>query len=608
MSQFQRNSLPLLAFAGLMTLSCVPPGDGKGAEADRIYFPVGLVVDDTSDHLIIINSDFDLQYNQGTLQSVSLDRLRAVVPTPCSLDGDCGGSQICDLVPTEENRQRPSFLCVDAVDKLPCAGLNEKSDPQLAVSPGRCAPVELSSSPLDGKPFLVDVAETSAFATQALLLTRPCLAEDGEARSCTEEDSAAKRVKKKDGSSPPHRLILPVRGETSVRFLEVSDDGHFECGRKVESGGKSYEDAEKADAPPDLLRCSKGYGVSLGTTFGLDDRGDIIETDEPPDPADDEDEKRKKKDDPADEFRLQPEPFDLTSTDDDQIIVLSHQTHGRATTMFNDWQEKPHIIHVLDEGLSDNPIGIAALPGKANEQPAFLLSYRSEPRLDLLLFMDDGLVDAFSQKLKGEPVETDFAKTFRPLLAPIASTKITTNSSGFHSRGVFVDDMLRRSAVDACDGDKDCLAIAQLTALDVYVANRSPNSLLLGRTGGSDAEAQVSQLPSFYDNIPLTAGPSRIMKGFITGEGGKKSERIFVICFDSALIYVFDPVAHRVDAVIRTGRGPYSLAFDKNSSLAFVGHFTDSYVAVISLDATHPRTFGATLLTIGKPEPPRANK
>jgi hypothetical protein len=592
-----------------LVLACVPPGDGKRPLSEDVYFPVGLAVDAGSEHLIIVNSDFDLQFNQGTLQSVSLDRLRAIVPTPCSMDEDCDTEQVCDREPSEENRSRPSFLCVDAEDRIPCAGLGEKSDSLLAVSPGRCAPVQLDESPEDGRPLLIDVAETSAFATQGLLLSRPCRGDAGEARPCTLEDSEADRIGKDDGSAHPHRLMVPVRGDTSIRYLEFTEDGHFECGRPVEAPGRSYLEAEKEDAPADLLRCNTSkYGVSLGTTFGLSDDGELITTEEPPDPKEDEDEKKSKEDDPAEEFRLQPEPFDLTSTDNDQLIVLSHQVKGRATTLFNDWQERPHIIHVLDEGLSESPIGVAALPGAAGDAPSFLLSYRSEPRMDLLQFIDDGLVDAFEHKLIGEPVDVEVGKVFRPLLAPVASTTITTNSSGLHSRGVLVDDSQRRAAVDACGGDEVCIEVAEQTALDVYVANRSPNSLLLGRTGGTDTEAQVTRLPSFHDNIPLTAGPSRIVKGFVTGEDGQKVLRIFVICFDSAMIYVFDPVGRRVESLIRTGRGPYSLAFDTKSSLAFVGHFTDSYIGVISLDMTLPRTFGATLLTVGTPTPPRASK
>lgn len=596
--------------AGTMVASaCIPAGDGLRPEVERVYFPVGLAVDDTSEHLIVVNSDFDLQFNQGTLQSLSIERLRSIAPTPCSTDGDCDDDDICDTEPTEENRERPSFFCVNAQTQLPCEGIGEKPDDELAVSPGRCAPIELLSPPFSGGPLLLDVVETAAFATQGLLLSRPCRAEDGGARPCTADDSADDRIPTTDGVDLPHRLVLPIRGDTSIRFVEFGDDGHFQCGRPIESQGGDFLDARDPDAPGNLLRCNNNYyGVDFGTTYGLNDEGEIVITTQPPDPREDEDEEKKKKNDPSDQFRLQPEPYDITATDDDQLIVISHQTGARATTLFNDWQNKLHLIHILEQGLSENPIGVAALPGNADEDPSFLLTYRTDPRIDLLQFIDDGLMEAFSLQLQGRPVDTDTAKVFRPLLAPLASTAITTNVSGTQSRGVLIDDSARVAEVGACGDDEDCLRSANQTALDVYVANRSPNSLLLGRTAGSDPEAQVSDLPNFYDNIPLTAGPSRIVKGHVTDAEGQKQLRIFIICFDSALIYVFNPRGKRVESVIRTGRGPHSIAFDAHSSLAFVGHFTDSYVGVVSLDMGHPRTFGETLLTVGEPSPPRANK
>jgi hypothetical protein len=605
---FERACRCTVSALVLLSSGCISPGDGSPPEPAQVYFPVGLAVDETSEHLIVVNSDFDLRFNQGTLQSLSIERLRSIAPTPCSTNSDCGDDDICDTEPTEENRERPSFFCVSAGTQLPCEGIGEKPDPELAVAPGRCSPIELDNPPFPGGPLLLDVVETTAFATQGLLLTRPCRAADGAARPCTADDSAADRIPTAEGVDLPHRLMLPIRGDTSIRYVEFGEDGRFECGREIESMGGDYREAGKEGADPNLLRCANSYRVEYGTTYGLNKEGEIVITTQPPDPREDEDEEKKNKNDPSDQFRLQPEPYDITSTDDDQLVVISHQTDARASTLFNDWQGKPHLIYILEQGLSENPIGVAALPGNADEAPSFLLTYRTDPRVDLLQFIDDGLMEAFSLQLQGKPVDTDTAKTFRPLLAPLASTAITTNVSGMQSRGVLVDDSARVAEMGACGDDQDCLQVASQTALDVYVANRSPNSLLLGRTAGSDPEAQVSQLPDFYDNVPLTAGPSRIVKGHVTDAEGEKQLRIFILCFDSALIYVFNPRARRVESVIRTGRGPYSLAFDTNSSLAFVGHFTDSYVGVVSLDMAHPHTFGETLLTVGVPQPPRANQ
>ena len=54
---------------------CFGPGEGVEVPLDQIYFPVGLALDrDASgakgpDHLFVVSSDFDLQYNGGAVQS-----------------------------------------------------------------------------------------------------------------------------------------------------------------------------------------------------------------------------------------------------------------------------------------------------------------------------------------------------------------------------------------------------------------------------------------------------------------------------------------------------------------------------------------------------------
>ena len=98
------------------------------------------------------------------------------------------------------------------------------------------------------------------------------------------------------------------------------------------------------------------------------------------------------------------------------------------------------------------------------------------------------------------------------------------------------------------------------------------------------------------------------MLGHVTAADGTKQPRVFVLCFDSALIYIYDPARREVEAEIRTGRGPFSMAFDQDSPLAFIGHFTDSYIGVVNLDQRHPVTFGSTVATLGAPEPPRASQ
>lgn len=588
---------------------------------------MSLTISEDGEHLFVINSDFDLQFAQGTIQSLDMSRLRELVRQPCSRDMDCDAGMICDDEPTSDNGQAPSFFCVDASDPRPCGDLgtpllarafispqaceklsdpklcgekHEKSSSELSLAPGRCAPIDLGEPPDGGPPLITDVAETSAFATQGLLLSRPCL-EGSRFAPCPAESSDDQRVQEGDGPTLPERLFVPVRGDTTVHYLDISDDGRFRCGRDIERSGANYDDAES-----ERLRCSGNYRIDDGTTFGLSDAGELVETSEPPDPDEEEDEK--KKDDPQDAFRLPQEPLDLAGSADGRVLVVTHQLGGRASTLINPWTRRPELVHVLT-GLEENPIGVAALSAGGNSSFSdFILTYRSDAQVEVLRFADDGLLTAASP---GGPTDEQLAlgrTVFRPELSLLASGVITSNSVGTDSRGVAVDSTRRDQALAACGDDEICLEEAASVPLDVYVANRTPNSLLVGRTGGSDPETKVSSLPEFHKSVPLTAGPSRVVVGEITNSSGERERRIFVICFDSALIYVFDPESGRIESTIRTGRGPYSMAFDPEQPVAFIGHFTDSHIGAVSLDQRHPLTYGATLATFGTPEPPRAAK
>ena len=89
----------------------------------------------------------------------------------------------------------------------------------------------------------------------------------------------------------------------------------------------------------------------------------------------------------------------------------------------------------------------------------------------------------------------------------------------------------------------------------------------------------------------------------------KASEtRVFVACFDSRRVFVYDPQRSRIETEILTGRGPHAMVVDSSRRLLYVGHFTDSYVGVYSLDLASPATYGTLLGTLGTPKPPRTSK
>ncbi len=560
----------LLAFSCLaisLVAACSPEGEGLDPPQGKIYFPVGLLVGSEGRFLYIVNSDFDLQYNRGTVQSIRLGRVRELARIPCSEHGDCPRGQHCDLLPGSENAGAPSHVCVDdeGPDQNEPCGPFSPSEPEPCasdssrvvrghLSPGRCGAICLEAPQDDGPSLIHDVVGISAFATAGLLTSGP---EEAE------------------------RIFIPVRGDSTLHYIDV-EEGRFACDQGDEGLGRCGENFRISTAPEWIQDLQP-----------LPHEDDLDQTIEP--------------------LEVAPEPFELAAGANGRLLVLTHQVGGRASVFVNDWKGEPFLAAEL-EGLPPNPIGIAALPppklasvSGRTYQAGFLTTFRTTSQVQLLRFFDDGILGSDPFASSDEPFDLD--RSARPAIRMAASENITTNSTGFDSRGILIDDHERSLAQAQCaPDDVECLALSARVPLDVYVANRSPNSLLVGKTDAKEAPIGASELPTFHDNIPLTAGPSRVVMGHIVNPEGKRERRIFVLCFDSALIYVYDPERGRLEGEIRTGRGPHSLAFDPKRPLLYVGHFTDSYVGVMSLDQRYPHTYGTTLATLGVPTPPRAAK
>jgi len=481
---------------------------------DQIYFPVGLAVDKDAEHLFVVSSDFDLQYNGGAVQSYDLGQLQAALPQRCATDADCADAVM------GSHCQRGG-LCAEAEDTTPCQQ-GDRSDADRLLFPGRCKPIEPKKSQ-------VDTVKIGAFATDAILRARPVV--NGES----------------EGGGAPERLFVPVRGDSTLHWIDLAE-GKLECGQ-AGSGA-----------------CDEQHRAGNDTTENV--RG----------------------------LKLNAEPFAIDADADGRNIVVTNQTTGTASLFTNSWQgpQGPKLAFALaSDRIPQRPVGVAAVPqflaeGDQPTEDAFMLTFRDSAQVRLVRFAPDG---------------GRIGNDERPYLIDGGGVGIDANSVGSDSRGIAIDGSARQSARTRCAGDDtDCLGAANLVPLDVYVANRAPSTLLIGRT------RPPQEYPYFFDSVALTAGPSRVIVGQVTTPSGADETRVFVACFDSRRIFVYDPQRSRIETEILTGRGPHALVVDKDRKLLYVGHFTDSYVGVYSLDLASPATYGTMLGTLGEPKSPRASK
>lgn len=449
---------------------------------------------------------------------------------------------------------------VAAESACPAVGLAANTNPVLV--PGPCSPLKVDvalactrpDDPDAALPLIRSSRVIGAFASSATLVRDP------------------------DPTDATARLFVAVRGDPSITYFDLTDDAHapdadpfrLEC------------DADAADSGAMGGRCGPVHRIGDSPT---DSSRSIV---------------------------LQVEPVGIAANDDGRTVAVVHDTSSSASLLINKWAVAPTLEHNLSS-LPDGPgevVGIptpglvaasAAAGAPLDYRPGFLVSYRAARAVDILRAYDD------SQSTIG-----------RHFLQRVASFPVLTNSDGSDSRGLAVDDSDRRACESGCGGDVTCLEGCLGVPIGVFVANRAPASLLVGKLETTLVEENgvitgATDKLSMTDMIPLTAGPSRVTVGDVLDADGRRSSRVFVVSFDSRYLVIFDPHLRRVEASLRTGRGPHALAVDvapdaggaRGHALLYVAHFTDSYVGVVDLDTRNARTYGSMFATVGEPTPPK---
>ena len=570
MSTLRGRGIIAAALLAGSTAGCFSTGDGAEPVQNAMYFPVGILPSPGGKALYIANSDFDLQYNGGTLEVYDLEAIRDIALRP-----------LWSPEPADDHSD-------------PCFGLGP--NPDVVLYPGPCGPLDLRNPPPRGVPYgplFKASAKMGAFATDLLMACHP--ADErllGGSSDCM-----------RGGSADPRgaRLFVPVRGDRSLTFFDVDDDRDGQQTFKLECG-------QAANAG----RCSDAFRAGI---------------------------------DPGDNTRgltMPPEPFSIAITDRADAIVVTHQAspsgsislftgNASGTTVVG---AKPRLEFVLS-GLPGSATGVTALPtpgldlelgfARSNYQPGFAVAYRLAPQIDVMRFFDDA-----------------FAAPQRPFLQRTAAFGLPPTPSGNDSRDVAIDGSpfsqralcekdCRAAALDRCltgcaagPGEEkercenacragavvDCLTDCTHIPLGAFVSNRQPSALLIGEVRLPNPRGS-SESFHFYDSVAVPAGPSRVVIGRIhdlRDPPGTFRTRVFVVCFDARTIVVYDPVERRVDGFIRTGRGPHALVMDPIHPIAYVGHFTDSYIGLIDLDQSHPLTYQTIVATVGVPLSPQGSR
>lgn len=565
--------------------SCYSQGDGREPPLDQFYFPVGLQVSHGGSVLYVANSDFDLQYNGGTLQSFDLNLIRR---------------HALDVIDDPSNPNLPW------VRPPPPAGACPSNAPTATSDTGSRQPLgETCAPPVRSEFYQRDSAVIGAFATDMVLSAAPTVPTGSRPRAFD-------------------RLFVPVRGNATLTWTDVVRD---------DPAAVPPDSHDPAAYAPWRLDCGQ-----TPTSRRCDARHQVGE-----DP-DEVGNTRK--------LKMPGEPFGIALSDDGRSAAITHQDTTQTSLFLtglgpNDSDASqsgvgevvPSLQFVLD-GVALGGMGLVSVPhdpeafvGQAPPFPAFLETNRTQPQIELLRQYPDEAVDVATLPDGGTQIPGGAVLTpstlRRPFLTREGTFPIPASPSGLDSRGIAIDPTPRLACKAKATTPAEQLACARKPSR-LFVANRSPASLLIGEVGGTSAAtgAYDPDLVTIFRSEPLSAGPSRVYLAPIVDKDGAYSLRVFVVCFDAAQVFVFDPDAGRLENVIRVGPGPSVMAFDPfdmaavarhdkveldtrvgrgltRYRFAYVASYTQSYLQLLDLDRTKASTFESVVFTLGLPTSPK---
>jgi hypothetical protein len=590
--------------------ACYSTGGGSPPVANQFYFPVGLAVSAHGNVLYVANSDFDLQFNGGTVQSydlraIRLDTVRLLTGLPGKKDS--GFDYLL-----------PFAIAVDPANPCP------SGTPPIQLPNGGKRLGWLCAPPMQSTFYFKDAVTTGAFATTLEIA----------------------KVKKS-------RLFLPVRGDASLTWIDIEpDDSDPPPTQSAQNNPDGYH--------PYFLNCARGSDGRCSPTHQagnqLPESGNTRG------------------------ITMPGEPFGMAQTDDGVAIAITHQSDTKTSLLLSGVKpggppqndDPPSLQFVLD-GLPTGGVGVASVPHDPaavpiTPYPAFLQTSRSAAEVDLLRYHPDlgipyrepdgGLVPDTGDYPDADAV---YSSNYRPYLIRERAYTIAVNSSGVDSRSIAIDPTprlkceanLRKANPTIATTDPAFVACAQLPAR-VFIANRAPASLLLGQIGESQGQAGGAYDPDalvIFGNVPLSDGPSSVALAPIVDKNGNYALRVFIACYDSQRLYIYDPDAQRVENIIRVGTDPYALAFDpfdwtdvatgahvpddphagpdqanltnpdgtaalKTYRFAYIANFTMSYLQIMDLDSsfvlrdsnrnpTGDSSFETVVYTLGTPMQPK---
>jgi hypothetical protein len=525
--------------------ACALNQQGVTPPADTFFYPASAVVDPSGSWLFVTNSNADLRFNDGTLVMVDLqqaheDRLQGGGPVldsggPVTAAG--GPSQSWSPCPQEDYvnplpRSDPQICCWDRLDPniLNC-------DERRYVQADFTVRIGSFAAGMIWQPYCPDVCNTPTPATTTMAASP----------GCSTDNTAG-------------RLFIGVRGDTSLTWIDVAKlpsapTFTFDCGQ---TGGR-------------LAECSVSHRLTEARS--------ALST-ESTDPA-------------APMVNLPDEPYALALQSSRGLLYAGHLVGNTSTTdsggvsVFDvsgtgDGSATPRAPSFIAPFPSVFPpnsagfYGITALKlhvplGQPQPQPVSVSGQATHDESNDEIFATSRYLPLVTSIVPFVPSGSNAScppNSNSDLVVEGAADSFNSGLVGSEMRGVEIID----------PGDPT------VAAQRAYALQRVPPALV-GFTIAPDNAGAVITTPT---DVSETCSSPTFLYQHDAGEG----PRLYVNCFDTGEIYVFDPSVPTLLTSFQVGRGPAGLVFpDAYPQRAYLIGFSDNNVSVLDLAPKSPTQY-----------------
>ena len=535
-----------LGGVALALASCITPSAGQPPPLKSFYYPTGLAVSPGRTALFVANSDFDLQYNGGSVLALDLAAVRKRL------------GKLRDSLETARG------------DQAGCVGGELLANNNRLLSPSPC-------SALDAAAYVRSAATIGAFASGEIVVRRP-------------------------GGIAGARLFVPVRGDPSVTYFDIADDTDpanpyspcangdkfcLDCGQAGQQDERCADAHRVGQSPVENTRGIVLPVEPVGVASADFEGGNLLVVAHQTQGAAslitnpwDSSDAWTPSDHPALQFTvsgLPDGPTDVATLPEPALVTASRQ-EGAASSItydpgflvtFRGAAEVDLLRYHVDQGDAKRPFltraggaGITAL-SKGSDSRGIALD-ASERQACEASCTANAQVNATSC------LTACVAVPLRFFIANRAPASLLVGR---------IETVLTHA--DASGGGAIVSAYDKLSIYEAVPLSYGASHVALGKVVDRDGKLALRVFAVAFDSrFVFSYDPEarRVDQVIRTGRGPH------AIAFDTG----------------DDGDGPHSYLL--------VGHFTDSYVGVVDLDMRHQYTFGSMFASLGQPLPPKESK